>query len=506
MRDLAPLDGDVVELDARGLLRDPGPRRLPHAPGVRRRPRRRVLAPRGAARRYEELHAAGGGILSTVRATRAAGEDGLRAAVERHAAGCSRHGTTTFEGKSGYGLDRETELASLRAIARRGRRPDVARRARGAARVRRRRRRVPRLRARRGAAGSGEARRGGRRLPRARRVRRRAGAPLPRGVPRRRASRCGCTATSSRSRARSRSRSSSARARSTTSRRRATTASARSPRATSSACCCPASALFLGRPMPPARALVDAGAAVALATDFNPGSAFTESLPLVCSLAATQLKLVAGGGARGVHGERRARPRPRRPASAGSRPATAPTSSCSTRPTGATSRTTSAATVVARRGRAAELALSRMPSRKQRRREQKAKRHEYEYVWVDAEGNELDEPPAEQLEQEKKSARTARSRAGDSREEAAGAAARAASRSRRRGTAPSSAPAARRRRLRALLVSARRGNRYLVALVPAAVYTAPLRPVHVLDRPLGLPALQGSGGGRRRLRRRAKKR
>jgi len=53
----------------------------------------------------------------------------------------------------------------------------------------------------------------------------------------------------------------------------------------------PASALFLSRPMPPGRALVDAGAAIALATDFNPGSAFCESLPLVCSLAATQLKL-----------------------------------------------------------------------------------------------------------------------------------------------------------------------------------------------------------------------
>jgi imidazolonepropionase len=53
----------------------------------------------------------------------------------------------------------------------------------------------------------------------------------------------------------------------------------------------PASALFLGRPMPPARALVDAGGAIALATDFNPGSAFCESLPLVCSLAATQLHL-----------------------------------------------------------------------------------------------------------------------------------------------------------------------------------------------------------------------
>jgi imidazolonepropionase len=53
----------------------------------------------------------------------------------------------------------------------------------------------------------------------------------------------------------------------------------------------PASALFLDRPMPPARALVDAGAAIALATDFNPGSSFTTSLPLVCSLACTQLKL-----------------------------------------------------------------------------------------------------------------------------------------------------------------------------------------------------------------------
>ncbi len=53
----------------------------------------------------------------------------------------------------------------------------------------------------------------------------------------------------------------------------------------------PASALFLDRPMPPARALVEAGAAVALATDFNPGSAFCESLPLVCSLACTQLGL-----------------------------------------------------------------------------------------------------------------------------------------------------------------------------------------------------------------------
>jgi len=53
----------------------------------------------------------------------------------------------------------------------------------------------------------------------------------------------------------------------------------------------PVSALFLGRPMPPARALVDAGAAIALATDFNPGSSFCESLGVVSSLAVTQLHL-----------------------------------------------------------------------------------------------------------------------------------------------------------------------------------------------------------------------
>ena len=43
--------------------------------------------------------------------------------------------------------------------------------------------------------------------------------------------------------------------------------------------------------MPPGRRLVDAGAAVALATDFNPGSAFCESLPVACALACTQLRL-----------------------------------------------------------------------------------------------------------------------------------------------------------------------------------------------------------------------
>ena len=101
----------------------------------------------------------------------------------------------------------------------------------------------------------------------------------------------GCTATSSPRRARSRSRSSWEPARSTISRRRDLTACVRWRRAMSTGVLLPVSALFLGRPMPPGRALVDAGAAIALATDFNPGSAFCESLPLVCSLACTQLGL-----------------------------------------------------------------------------------------------------------------------------------------------------------------------------------------------------------------------
>lgn len=65
---------------------------------------------------YLELLAAGGGIMSTVRAVRAASleelTDNLRHRIEQMA----RLGTTTVEVKSGYGLDTETELKMLRAI------------------------------------------------------------------------------------------------------------------------------------------------------------------------------------------------------------------------------------------------------------------------------------------------------------------------------------------------------------------------------------------------------
>src|ERR671933_711117 len=53
----------------------------------------------------------------------------------------------------------------------------------------------------------------------------------------------------------------------------------------------PACGLFLDLPIPPARQLVEEGAIVALATDFNPGSSFCESLPLVMNLACARLGL-----------------------------------------------------------------------------------------------------------------------------------------------------------------------------------------------------------------------
>jgi imidazolonepropionase len=65
---------------------------------------------------YEQIAASGGGIASTVRATRAASEEQLTANVLARAAMMARYGTTTAEAKSGYGLDLEHELKQLRAI------------------------------------------------------------------------------------------------------------------------------------------------------------------------------------------------------------------------------------------------------------------------------------------------------------------------------------------------------------------------------------------------------
>ena len=69
---------------------------------------------------YAEIAAAGGGIASTVRATRAASEDELFASARQRLLNLLRDGVTTVEIKSGYGLSLESERKILRVIRRLG--------------------------------------------------------------------------------------------------------------------------------------------------------------------------------------------------------------------------------------------------------------------------------------------------------------------------------------------------------------------------------------------------
>jgi imidazolonepropionase len=288
MRDLRPLDGDVDEVDGRGRCAIPGLVDC-HTHACFAGDRVEEFSLRAAGAMYEELHAAGGGILATVSATRAAGENGLREAVALHRGWMLRHGTTTFEAKSGYGLDRDTELASLRAIAAEGGVPtylgahavppefesgdeyldwliaEVLPEATGVAEA-------ADVFLERGAFDAVQARRY---LEAARSV------GLELRVHGDQFTEAGAIPLAIELGARS------------VDHLEATGPDGVRALAESDVVgvLLPASALFLGRPMPPGRALVDAGAAIALATDFNPGSAFCESLQLVCSLACTQLGL-----------------------------------------------------------------------------------------------------------------------------------------------------------------------------------------------------------------------
>jgi imidazolonepropionase len=75
---------------------------------------------------YEAIAKAGGGILSTVRATRDAAEDALVAAALPRLDALLAEGVTTIEVKSGYGLELETEARMLRAARRLGAARDVS--------------------------------------------------------------------------------------------------------------------------------------------------------------------------------------------------------------------------------------------------------------------------------------------------------------------------------------------------------------------------------------------
>lgn len=288
MSRLAVPAGDVEELDGRGLCAVPGLVDC-HTHACFAGDRIEEFSLRAAGATYEELHAAGGGILATVRATRAAGEETLRAIARRHREWMLHAGTTTFEAKSGYGLDRETELASLRAIREAGGIPtflgahavppefpdaddyldfvigDVLPEAASAAEA-------ADVFVERGAFDAGQARRY---LTKAKRL------GLTLRLHADQFTEAGGVELATDLGARS------------VDHLEATSEHGVRVLAASevTAVVLPVSALFLNRPMPPARQLLDAGAAVALATDFNPGSAFCESIPLVCSLACTQLGL-----------------------------------------------------------------------------------------------------------------------------------------------------------------------------------------------------------------------
>jgi imidazolonepropionase len=292
MRDLGAAlgesDGELEELDGRGLCAVPGLVDChTHACFAGDRVEEFELRASGAS--YEELHAAGGGILATVRATRSAGEANLSEAVRRHRGWMRRAGTTTFEAKSGYGLDRETELASLRAIRETGGLatwlgahavppefpdadayldfaltevlPEAARLAAAAD-----------VFLEEGAFDADQARRyltACRTAGLALRLHgdqftQQGAIPLAIELGARSVDHLEATGDDG---------------------------IRRLAGSDVVGVLLPASALFLDRPMPPARALVEAGAAVAIATDFNPGSSFCESLPFVSSLAVTQLRL-----------------------------------------------------------------------------------------------------------------------------------------------------------------------------------------------------------------------
>jgi len=111
------IDKDCEIVDAGGRVVLPGFVDA-HAHPVFAGTRANEFEERAEGATYQEIAARGGGIQSTVEATRAATLDELVAASKRYANWFLRNGTTTVEAKSGYGLTLEDELKILRAIRR----------------------------------------------------------------------------------------------------------------------------------------------------------------------------------------------------------------------------------------------------------------------------------------------------------------------------------------------------------------------------------------------------
>ena len=136
---IACRDGRIVYAGPEALAPDLSPERTvdcegrwitpglidPHTHLVYAGDRAQEFELRLAGASYEEIARAGGGILSTMRATRAAGEADLVAEALPRLDALLAEGVTTVEIKSGYGLALEHELKSLRAARELGRRRAV---------------------------------------------------------------------------------------------------------------------------------------------------------------------------------------------------------------------------------------------------------------------------------------------------------------------------------------------------------------------------------------------
>ena len=108
--------GRVREIDAGGRVVMPGFVDS-HTHLVFGRPRLTDYEMRLAGACYAEIAAAGGGILSSVKAVRGMPPAQLETQARRALDGMARHGTTTLEAKSGYALDEAGELKTLRLLA-----------------------------------------------------------------------------------------------------------------------------------------------------------------------------------------------------------------------------------------------------------------------------------------------------------------------------------------------------------------------------------------------------
>ena len=284
----APAADRRIDVGGRAVV--PGLRRLPHPPGLRRRPRRRVRGPDGAATRYD-----GGGIASTVAATRAADRRrAARAARARGSPRCAPRARRPSRSRAATGST--VDRRGARAAAGRARSPPettflgahvVPARVRRTARRLRRAGHRPDARApaRRTPAWIDvfcepasphafdgdearavlEAGRGGRAGPAGARQPARPRPGRPAGRRARRGERRPLHVPDRRRRRRAR--------------RAATTV----------ATLLPGVEFSTRSPYPDARRLLDAGVDVALATDCNPGTCYTSSMPFVIALAVREM-------------------------------------------------------------------------------------------------------------------------------------------------------------------------------------------------------------------------